>query len=404
MTPRKFLKQYKFDKRVVEGNFFPSGPLDLVAGDRVAVVLFNLGGPGKEEEIAPFLYNLFMDPVIIDIPLRGIWRHWLSRYIANKRSQKLARDYAMMGGGSPITPLTEVQGQALESQLNVDFGATNELAFKVFTAMRYAPPDSEQAVADMQQFGATKVVLLPLYPHYSKTSTGSSLVYWWMLEQSGEIPAWPTVSVFEYASHPGYIRAINDRIDETLLEFPADIRSQVQLLFSAHGTPMVELRERLDPYCCLIHASIQEVMALRGHDLAFHISFQSKVGRSEWMTPSTVDKVNELARAGHKALLVQPISFVTDHIETLVELGVQIREQELARGIEHFRVCKGINSHPGFIQALTESVISHVNLPKTRADIPLWNELPSADPQKRTLRCHQCEKTGEPRCWAPGGA
>ena len=404
MNPREFLKRYKFDKRVIEGSFFPPGPLELVTGDRVAVVLFNLGGPGKEEEIAPFLYNLFMDPVIIDIPLRGIWRHWLSSYISSKRSKKIARDYAMMGGGSPITSLTEAQRQALQEQLNEDFGQTNELEFRVFTAMRYAPPLAEQAAAAMQEFGATKVVLLPLFPHYSKTSSGSSLAYWWMLEQTGEIPAWPTVSIFEYASHPAYIRAINDRIDEALDDFPADLRSRVQLLFSAHGTPLVELRKRLDPYCCLIHGSIHEVMAQRGHDLAFHVSFQSKVGRSEWMTPSTVDKVNELAQAGHKALLVQPISFVTDHIETLVELGVQIREQDSAAGIEHFQVCKGINSHPGFIQALTESVISHVNLPKARAGIPLWNELSCADPEKRTLRCRQCEKTGEPRCWTPGGA
>lgn len=404
MKPREFLKRYKFDKRVVEGTFFPPGPLELVKGDKVAVVLLNLGGPNKEEEIAPFLYNLFMDPAIIDIPLGGILRHWLSSYVSSKRSRKIAKDYAMMGGGSPITHLTEEQSQALEVQLNEGFGQTNELEFKVFTAMRYAPPLSEQAAEAMQQFGATKVVLLPLFPHYSKTSTGSSLAYWWILEQAGEIPAWPTVSIFEYAAHPAYIRAINDRIDEALEAFPADLQSPVQLLFSAHGTPVVELRKRLDPYCCLIHGSIHEVMAQRGHDLPFHVSFQSKVGPSEWMTPSTIDKVKELALAGHKALLVQPISFVTDHIETLVELGVQIREQKEAKGIEHFHVCKGINCHPGFIQALTESVISHVTLPKARAGIPFWNELSHANPKKRTLRCHQCQKIGEPRNWAQGGA
>src|SRR5690606_26872681 len=178
---------------------------------------------------------------------------------------------------------------------------------RTYIAMRYWHPFSEEAAEQMRRDGVNKVVLLPLYPQYSKTTTGASLVYWWRLEQSGEIPKWDTTYVFEYAANPKYVQAVSERIDEALQRFPRPVRDRVQLVFSAHGTPVKELKVRRDPYCCLIHSTVDRVMAHRKGDRPFHVSFQSKVGPAEWLTPSTTDKIEELAKAGHTAILVIPI-------------------------------------------------------------------------------------------------
>ncbi len=282
MTPREFLRKYRYDRRLVTGRYYGSDPLPISRGETIGVVLLNLGGPSKTDEIAPFLYNLFMDPAIIDMPVAGIFRHWISSYVARTRSAKIAKDYELIGGGSPINRLTREQAQSLEKHLNEKYGRAAGVNFRTFIAMRYWNPSSEEAAAQMKAEGVDKVVLLPLYPQYSKTTTGSSLVYWWMLEQEGEIPEWPTTQVFEYAANPKYVRAISERIDEALQRFPRETRDEVHIVFSAHGTPLREMKERRDPYCCLIHSTVDQVVSFRNDDRPFHVSFQSKVGPAEW--------------------------------------------------------------------------------------------------------------------------
>jgi ferrochelatase len=398
MNPREFLKQYKYDERLITGNYYPGKPVDAAAGDVIGVVLLNLGGPEKLEDIEPFLYNLFMDPVIIDMPIRGRLRHWLSRFIASSRSKKVGLDYARIGGGSPINRLTREQATALQTDLNDRFGKTSNVEFKVYIGMRYWKPFTEDAVRQMQDDGVNKVVLLPLYPHYSKTTTGSSLIYWWMLEENGEIPKWPLSYIYEYAAHPKLIRAISQRIDETLQKFPAEIRDRVELVFSAHGTPVREMKERRDPYCCLIHATVQQVMDLRANDRPFHVAFQSKVGPAEWLTPSTPDKLKELAESGTKAVLIIPVAFVTDHIETAFELDIEIREEAEAFGIQYYEVTGGLNTHPLFIEALSETTVSQVRFGENTGQ-DFYFDLPKYKQNDRTCRCHQCEKITEAVCW-----
>lgn len=397
MDPRTFLKHYRFDQRMINGRFYPDDPIEVASGDTVGVVLMNLGGPEKIEDIEPFLYNLFMDPAIIDIPFGGILRHWLSRFISSKRSGKVAHDYEAIGGGSPLNRLTKEQAENLEAGLNRDFGKAAGVNFRVYMAMRYWQPTTEDAVARMKQDGVNKVVLLPLYPHYSKTTTGASLVYWWTLEQEKEIPVRPTAYVYEYAIHPGFVAAISARIDEGLQRFKGAARKDVQLLFSAHGTPLYEMKKRRDPYCCLIHSTVEQVMKLRGGDLPFHVSFQSKVGPAEWLTPSTPDKLKELAEAGHRSVLIIPVAFVTDHIETAYELDIQIRAEAEAWGIENYVVNGGLNSHPSFIEALADAVVSKMDLPngKNKRLAP-GGLMPASE---RTCRCHQCEDISEASCW-----
>lgn len=402
MDDRQFLKHYKYDERLINGQYFPSGAVSVQPGETVGVVVFNLGGPDKTGDIEPFLYHLFMDPAIIDMPFGGILRHWLSKFISTRRSERVAKDYNKIGGGSPINRLTKEQAESLEAELNNSFGKPTGVKFKVYIAMRYWHPTSEEAAKQMQQDGVDKVVLLPLYPHYSKTTTGSSLIYWWLLQQHGEIPQWPTAYVYEYAAHPKYVQAISARIDETLERFAGDMRKNVQFVFSAHGTPLHEMKKRRDRYCCLIHSTVEQVMKQRGYDFPFHVSFQSKVGPAEWLTPSTPDKLKELAGQGLDTILIIPVAFVTDHVETAFELNMLIRGQAEEFGIKHYEVMPGLNSHPLFIEALAEATVSKVTLPSNNGTekvqaVPVYDSLGKYS--ERECRCHQCEFITEAVCW-----
>ncbi len=414
MTPRQFLAAYQYDERLITGGYYPSAPLPLEHGDKVGVVLLNVGGPYKSADVGPFLYNLFMDPAIIDIPLNGRWRHWTASFVARMKGRKLVHDYEAIGGGSPINRLTQEQATDLEAVLNAQYGRPAGVTFRTYIAMRYWHPTSEEAVRRMQQDGITKVLLLPLYPHYSKTSTGSSLLYWWMLEQAGELPEWPTTYVYEYAANPKYVQAINERIDEGLQRFGREHRGDVHLVFSAHGTPAREMRERHDPYCCHIHRTVEQVMALRGEDRPYHVAFQTRVGPAEWLSPAIDEKLKELSTAGVKAVLVIPVSFVSDHLGTQFELDMEVREAAEGYGIAQYEVTRGLNNHALFIEALTEVAIAQVRLPHDpetmgsgdgapaeRADYPLvpLDTLPYYEAGERCARCGQCPGTAEARNW-----
>ncbi len=414
MTPKQFLKKYEYDERLITGEYYSSDPLDLEQGDKIGVVLLNLGGPDKTEEVAPFLYNLFMDPAIIDMPLEGIFRHLLSRIISRARSKKVAKDYEEIGGGSPINRLTLEQAEYLEKHLNETYGVPAGVTFRTYVAMRYWKPLSEDAIRQMKADGITRVVLLPLYPQYSKTTTGSSLLYWWTLEQAGEMPSWPTTYAFEYAANPKYIKSINERIDEALQRFPKEVRHEVQLVFSAHGTPTREMKERHDPYCCLINSTVDQVMKNRSDDRSYHVSFQSKVGPAEWLTPSTPDKLKELVEQGITAVLMIPVAFVSDHVETSFELDIEVREEAEGFGIQYYEVTSGLNSHPLFIEALGEVAASQLRIPGInaaisgdgapsemgRASLQPLNQLPLFKAEDRCTRCHQCERIAEARQWS----
>ncbi len=410
MTPREFLRRYNNenyseDSRIVNGRFYPTSKLGVEPGDTVGVVLLNLGGPDAPEAVEPFLYNLFMDPAIIDIPVGGIFRHWLCKLIANRRSKSVAEDDLDISddSGSPINPLTRDQAEKLEADLNDRYGPeAGGVDFKTYIAMRYWEPFSEEAAAQMQADGVDKVVLLPLYPQYSKTTSGASMVYWHELEHAGEIPAWPTTFVFEYATHPKYIEALSERIDEGLQQFPEEVRDDVHLLFSAHGTPLNEMKDRRDPYCCLVHSTVKHVMEHRGHDLPFNTAFQSKVGPAEWLTPATDEEVERLAEEeGKEALLVVPVAFVTDHIETSYELAIEIPEELEEEGVEppeHYEVMPGLNSHPKFIEALADVTAAQLRLPKQQTPKP-WSARPCYKSKNRDIRCHQCERIAEATNW-----
>jgi ferrochelatase len=215
----------------------------------------------------------------------------------------------------------------------------------------------------MADDGVDQVVLLPLYPHWSKTTSGSSIAYWHALEEAGEIPSWPTTSVFEYAAHPKYVQAVSERIDEALQRFPSGLRDDVHLLFSGYGTSTREVTEHGDPYRCHLRTTVEEVMNLREDDRAHDVAFQGGDGFTKWLSPSTSEVLERLGSGHAPPVLVVPISYLTDHVETHYELDIAVREEAEAAGIDHFEVSSGLNAHPLLVEALAEATVSQIRLP-----------------------------------------
>lgn len=316
--------------------------------ERTAIVLFNLGGPDSLEAVEPFLFNLFNDPDIIPLPFSRLLRKPFARFVSSRRSKEVAERYKIIGGKSPINELTELQARALEREL----GGTER--FKVFTAMRYWHPLTDEAALAVRKEGFTRVLLTPLYPHYSIVTTGSSFNEWNRVLKRHNISFARERLICGYADFPPYIDALAEKIREGLGGIPAGDGGPVHLLFSAHGVPL-SIIEKGDPYATQILTTIDRVMK-KFADYPHHVSYQSKVGRAKWLEPSTIEKVAELGAQGVKKLLVIPVSFVSDHIETLDELDIMIREDARNAGIEHFRVMPGLNDSPLFIKALAELI------------------------------------------------
>jgi protoporphyrin/coproporphyrin ferrochelatase len=318
---------------------------------RVGVVLFQLGGPDSLAAVEPFLYNLFCDPDIIDFPFSRVGRRTLAWLISSTRAKKASQHYAAIGGGSPIRRFTEQQAAALEARLIRD-----GVGARCVVAMRYWHPFTAEAVAQLQAAEVDRVVLLPLYPQYSSTTTGSSLNEW-RRRWSGTVP---TCSVEAFYRHPLYIAALVDRINEALADFPDP--EAVQLVFSAHSIP-VSVIEKGDPY----QRQIEETVALVMEHGAFlnphRLCYQSKVGASRWLQPSLRATLRKIAAEKLREVCVIPISFVSDHVETLGEIDHCARAEARLLGIERFAMTQGLNDSPKFIQALASSVLAAIGKP-----------------------------------------
>ncbi|HEY1493899.1 MAG TPA: ferrochelatase [Candidatus Solibacter sp.] len=309
---------------------------------KLGVVLFQLGGPDSLESIRPFLYNLFCDPDIIDFPCARIARQPLARLIASTRARHVAHHYTKIGGRSPILENTMRQASALEAELR------NNLDARVTVAMRYWHPFTEEAIHQMEQHAPSDLVLLPLYPQYSKTTTGSSLNEW---ARRFHPTGWsPRVHVIERFHEDGaYLSALVEAVSRSMAGFedPRD----VDVIFSAHSIP-VSVVEKGDPYRQEIERTVELVWQRGGWAARRHLCYQSKVGASKWLGPSMHETVRSLAAEYRKHLLVVPISFVSDHVETLYEIDIEHREQALNLGIEDYQMTPGLNDSAAFIQAL----------------------------------------------------
>ncbi len=314
---------------------------------RIGVVLFNLGGPLSTDDIEEFLFNLFMDPYIIEIPLRGFMRKGLARFVAKRRAEKTAHYYEVMGGKSPQYELTMKQAAALEKRLDERIDA------KVYVGMRYFKPTIEETYKALLKDNVENVILLPLYPHYSRTTTLSSFAEWDRVTKNLS-RRMKVLRIESYHDFPLYIEAVADRTGEALSKFLSGVRNTVHILFSAHGVPE-RIIKRGDPY----QRQIMETVALVSDRFPnpHSLSYQSRVGPVKWLGPATLDEIEKLAANDVKNLLVVPISFVSEHSETLYEVNHLFRNEAQRVGIEHFEMMPALNDSAKFIEALSELVV-----------------------------------------------
>jgi protoporphyrin/coproporphyrin ferrochelatase len=314
---------------------------------QIAVVMFQLGGPDSQAAVEPFLYNLFCDPDIINFPGSFLARKPLAKFISTTRAKVVRRHYAEIGGGSPIRRLTEQQARALEIALQPHISA------RTMVAMRYWHPNTQEAIASLESEPFDELVLLPLYPHYSFATLGSSLKEW-----NRQYKPKRAVHVIDhFFDHPDYIAALVERINAVLFQLPHP--EEVHLVFSAHGLPMV-LVEKGDPYPEQIEATVRLVREMGAWRNSHVLCYQSRVGPQKWLQPSLTSTIEKLAGEGVKRMLVVPIAFLTDHIETLYEINIEAREHAEALGVVDFHMMPGLNDSPLLIRALADLVLRAV--------------------------------------------
>jgi protoporphyrin/coproporphyrin ferrochelatase len=314
---------------------------------KTAVLLLQMGGPDSIEAVEPFLFNLFSDRDIIRIG-PAFLQPLIARFIARRRAPKSEAFYAAIGGRSPIRELTELQARALEGALGPEF--------RCFVAMRYWRPTTVEALAAVKREGISRILALSLYPHYSRATTGSSINE--LQRVLGEAGTGFDVSYIDrFYNHPLYLEALAMRIREGLAGFPD--RLGVHILFSVHSLPQ-SLIDGGDPYLDHILETVRLVMERFG-DIDYHLAFQSRAGPVKWLEPSTEEMLKRLAAAGCGELLVVPLSFVSDHIETLYEIDIQYAEEARLLGIGHFRRAPALNDAPPFIECLADLVRKKVN-------------------------------------------
>jgi protoporphyrin/coproporphyrin ferrochelatase len=323
--------------------------------ERWGVLLFNLGGPDTLDDVEPFLVNLFSDRDIVELPLGALFQPLFARLIARVRGPSVRRNYASIGGGSPQLRLTRAQGEALAARLSRGNGRV-----PVVIAMRYWRPRTEEALQELADRGVRRIVTLTLYPHYSRATTGSSQRE---LDRVLARPEWRdrfrVSGIDRYADEPAYLEAFAARVRESLDGFAPDVRDRVFLLFSAHGLPQRFIDEG-DPYLGETEATVRGVLARLALPNRHALAFQSRTGPVKWTAPGTEEVLRELGREGVREVLVVPVSFVSDHIETLYELDQLFADEGRRAGIADYRRSPVLNTDPRFVEALAGLVERHL--------------------------------------------
>ncbi len=326
---------------------------------RVGVLLLNLGGPEKLEDVQPFLFNLFSDPEIIRIPFPALQKP-LAWFISSRRAKTSQANYQQIGGGSPLRRITEEQGSALKAKLQAQ-GKDAE----VFVGMRYWHPFTEEAVAQIKRENLEKLVVLPLYPQYSISTSGSSFR---LLEQLWQND--PKLAPIDYTlitswyARPGYVQAMAGLIRTELDKLPNP--DSAHIFFSAHGVPVSYVEDFGDPYQQEIEHCTELIMQALGRPNQHTLAYQSRVGPIEWLQPYTEDAIQDLAQKGVNDLVVVPISFVSEHIETLQEIDIEYREIAEEAGIEGFHRVPALDTDEAFITDLAAMVNEAIATPSVR--------------------------------------
>ena len=323
---------------------------------RLGVLLLNLGGPDELKDVRPFLYNLFSDPEIIRLPFPWLQKP-LAWFISTRRAPTSEENYKQIGGGSPLRRITEEQAEALEEKLQNKGHET-----KVFIGMRYWHPFTEEAIARIKKERVQNLVILPLYPQFSISTSGSSfrlLKQIW--EDDHELRKMEYTVIPSWYQHPGYLKAMADLITKELDKVSNP--DQAHIFFSAHGVPVSYVEEAGDPYQKEIEDCTRLIMKTLNRPNDYTLAYQSRVGPVEWLQPYTEEALGKLGEKGVKDLLVVPISFVSEHIETLQEIDIEYREIAEEAGIENFHRVPALDTHPVFIESLADLVEDAVKSP-----------------------------------------
>lgn len=399
-TQSLFLKQplnkYSFSLRAL----VTSKPQDvsassLIGEGKIGVLLLNLGGPETLDDVQPFLFNLFADPDIIRLPrLFRFLQKPLAQFISVARAPKSKEGYAAIGGGSPLRRITDAQAEELRKAL-----CEKNVPAEVYVGMRYWHPFTEEAIEQIKEDGISKLVVLPLYPQFSISTSGSSLRLLESIFREDEylvnmqhtvIPSW--------YQREGYITAMANLIEKELRKF--DRPEKVMIFFSAHGVPLAYVEEAGDPYKAEMEECvdlIMEELERRKINNPFTLAYQSRVGPVEWLKPYTDDTIIDLGQKGVKSLLAVPISFVSEHIETLEEIDVEYKELALKSGIEKWGRVPALGCESTFISDLADAVIESLpyvgamavsNLEARQSLVPLGSVeelLATYDSQRREL-------------------
>ncbi len=318
----------------------------------IGLVLLNMGGPDSLEAVEPFLYNLFCDRDLIQLPLGGLLQKPLARLISSRRARSVVENYRTIGGKSPLLGWTRTQAEGIAAALGDEV--------RPYVIMRYWSPRAAEVLEQMKADGVTQAMVLSMYPHYTGATTGSSVKDF---KQSAArvFPELRYRVIEQWYDWPGYLDALAARVREGLEKFPEELRSRVQIVFSAHALPQ-KFIDRGDPYLEHVLDTTRGVMKRVGNR-AWRLGFQSRSGPVKWMEPDTVDVLDQLAEDGRTAVLMVPISFVSDHIETLHEIDIEYREHAHSKGIEYFERTPSLNDHPDFIEAMADLV---------REDLEQW--------------------------------
>ena len=310
-----------------------------------AIILFNLGGPDKLENVEPFLFNLFNDPAILNLP--AFLRYPLAKLISNRRAPVAKKIYAELGGSSPILKLTKEQSDALEMKLNQ---SQMEDEYKCFIIMRCWNPRAKDVIKDVQLYGPNEVVLMPLYPQYSAATSGSSIKEWKDICKKNDYHV-KTSTICCYPTDKNFIIAHTKEITKKIKDL-----KNFKLIFSAHGLPEKNIKKG-DPYQWQVEQSVKKIVeSLNDENLDWILSYQSRVGPLKWIGPSTENIIIENSKLGKHIVLV-PIAFVSEHSETLVELDIEYKEIADANGCKNYTRVPALGINEDFIKAMSELII-----------------------------------------------
>ncbi len=310
----------------------------------VGVVALNLGGPGSLDDVEPFLRNLFSDPLVVDLGWARPLQPLFARMVASRRAPSSREVYRQIGGRSPIAEESAAQAAAVARALE-----ERGLSARPYTAMAAWRPNAEQAVAAMRADGIQRAIALPLYPHESRATTGSSFHQLARAADGTLEVAW----IRRYPDAPGYVEAVVDRLRDAMATVPEG----TTVLFSAHGLPESYIRGG-DPYLDDIRTTVGAVARRLGLGARAQLAFQSRVGRQKWLGPYTEEALDRLADEGATAVVVCPIAFTGEHVETLQEIDILYRERAQKRGIRNFARARTVGLHPAFIGALADLALA----------------------------------------------